>query len=637
MAQYYNLKDYFYGEYGTELKSAISSQILAGGSHKNISDITIISLKCDDDIASNVTITLGIAANVVDDIESSMSDKQFFIVTMKGNLDIQFQDIRIIEIRSAEHDELPEDNILSHFILPDIPLEQVERIGNELYVYYKKHAKFSEPGLSLEKIIDNMCAPIFFSDLTGDCLGRVNFVNSDEKIYHYDTKEKIMKYDNHSAEPGTILINKKRYYDELNGEVLITVAHELIHWQLHQKFFKLLVILGTTTDAMNCSATISIPDDNMTDVQKALCIAEWQANTLAMRLAIPQSTAESTIKKIASDPSTYRDNVGDHMQTCVIEFAKIYNVSPLVAKERLRQLGYDYVDGTCFEYEENGKKVQAAPFYFQPGTLEDGETFIIYRDKFNQLLRENKEFAEIINSGRYIYLGYVVCQVDQKYIDVIINEKSLSFQLTTYAREHADECCIKFAVKSVFNKGEKYVNYGQTYLSNNKNELLQEYEVCIPDDLKEAINSFAKEDSRLNKTLSYCDVLAYYLFEDNRETPVQVKDENGDFSYTANRIIAAFAEKAGLSSTIIKRYLKNGSPPKLENTMRICFGLGLDETQSRDMIKTTGHYIDAPTAENIVCRMLFRLPEKKAKLILDEWKPCVEYIKEMNAYNNPSL
>ena len=268
-----------------------------------------------------------------------MSDKQFFIVTMKGNLDIQFQDIRIIEIRSAEHDELPEDNILSHFILPDIPLEQVERIGNELYVYYKKHAKFTKPSLSLEKIIDNMCAPIFFSDLTGDCLGRVNFVNSDEKIYHYDTKEKILKYDNHSAEPGTILINKKRYYDELNGEVLITVAHELIHWQLHQKFFKFLVILGTTTDAMNCSATISIPDDNMTDVQKALCIAEWQANTLAMRLTIPQSTVESTIKKIASDPSTNRDNAGDHMQACVIEFAKIYNVSPLVAKERLRRLG----------------------------------------------------------------------------------------------------------------------------------------------------------------------------------------------------------------------------------------------------------------------------------------------------------
>ena len=74
MSEYYgtydNLKDYFYGEYGTELKSTISSQILADGSNKNISDITIISLKCDDDIASNVTITLGIAANVVDDIEA---------------------------------------------------------------------------------------------------------------------------------------------------------------------------------------------------------------------------------------------------------------------------------------------------------------------------------------------------------------------------------------------------------------------------------------------------------------------------------------------------------------------------------------------------------------------------------------
>ena len=66
-------------------------------------------------------------------------------------------------------------------------------------------------------------------------------------------------------------------------------------------------------------------------------------------------------------------------------------------------------------------------------------------------------------SGRYIYLGYVVCLVDQKYINILINETGLHFQLTNYAREHADECCIKFAVKSGYNKDEKYINYGHTY------------------------------------------------------------------------------------------------------------------------------------------------------------------------------
>lgn len=614
MAQYDNLKDYFYGEYGTELKSAISSQILADGSNKNISDITIISLKCDDDIASNVTITLGIAANVVDDIESSMSDKQFFIVTMKGNLDIQFQDIRIIEIRSAEHDELPEDNILSHFILPDIPLEQVERIGNELYVYYKKHAKFTEPGLSLTKIIDNMCAPIFFSDLNGDCLGRVNFVNSDEKIYRYDTKEKILKYVNHSAEPGTILINKKRYYDELNGEVLITVAHELIHWQLHQKFFKLLVILGTTTDAMNCSATISVPDDNMTDVQKALCIAEWQANTLAMRLAIPQNTGESTIKKIASNPSTYRDNAGDRIQARVIEFAKIYNVSPLVAKERLRQLGCDYVDGTCLEYEENGKKIQAAPFCFQPGSLEDDETFIIYRDNFNQLLRENEEFAELIENRYYIYTEYVICINDAKYITPVSTDRELRFDLSDYAREHANECCLKLTMHTKQN-ATTYTPFD--YLCKLEDGAYSHIHILT----KEALNDLKsykrrkKDKKEAEKILVQMDNANIVSFKDAlRFHMSRLKIEPEDMP-----------DELYLKETTFLSYYKANRNPSLKRAMIICNKLNLPYKLCIDLLKRARITLNTDKKEDELYDYLLTI----TNATLDDW----ELFLETNGFN----
>ena len=122
--------------------------------------------------------------------------------------------------------------------------------------------------------------------------------------------------------------------------------------------------------------------------------------------------------------------------------------------------------------------------------------------------------------------------------------------------------------------------------------------------------------------------MAYYLFEDNKETAVQVKGENGDFSYEANRIIDDFAERTSLSSTMIKKYLNNCSTPKLKTAMYICHKLGLNETQSREMLKSAGHYIDAPLPENKVCRLIFRLSYTQAATILENWEACVKHFQE---------
>ena len=268
----------------------------------------------------------------------------------------------------------------------------------------------------------------------------------------------------HLAIPGTILLNKKKYADELDGSLMITVAHELAHWWFHQRFFKVLLLLGEDHVDLKSSTDMVALNDNMTDVQKALCIAEWQADVLAIRLAIPAITVDAAIQEIANDPSTQYANYGDRMQACVNKFAKIYNVSPFVAKERLRQLGYDFVDGTCLEYEENGKKIQPAPFYFQPRTLKGNETFVIDRNNYERLLRENSDFADLINSGRYVYLGYVVCQLEAEYIDVVYDKDDIRYVLSKYARENANKCLLKFRFRNEKASNKSY-HYSTFYLN----------------------------------------------------------------------------------------------------------------------------------------------------------------------------
>ena len=588
MARYANLKDYLQHEQIKLIEKAITEyQYSADISYGNL---IIKSLRCTDDEHCNLTMELVVSV----DHDFTDSKELFFKVTLFGNLDLMLQDIQVIDVKKCDKSDIRDDDLLNHFILPDVRSDDLERIGNELFSYYYIFADMKGYGLSLGKIISNMKAPIFFADLPADCLGRINLVEADIKTYRYDIETQQLKEVSSHAKPGIILLNKKKYYDEQDGELLITVAHELVHWQFHQKFFKLLVLLGTDSDEMNCKAFPIAFSDSMTDIDKSMCIAEWQANSLAMRLAIPSCTVDAVNEEIANNPSTFYENYGDRMQACVIKFAKIYGVSCFVAKARMRQLGYDFVDGTILEYEENEKKIQPAPFYFQPGTLANDETFVIYRDNFERLLRENEEFAEIINSGSYIYLGYAVCILDSKYAD----DKN---GLTDYAREHADECLIKFRYKKIAKTSLIYSDHISSYLSKipefNKVEI-EGFKICevdrgldkkINDDIEKYVDTINELKSRKFSTFSNTLVL-------------HMRENNVDES------ILSYRTKIDVS--LIRDYYKGNKQPSEENVMALCIGLKLHPDFCYDMFEKANYFIKADTPKHLAYRFLFKYTSK---------------------------
>ncbi|MGN0622146.1 MAG: ImmA/IrrE family metallo-endopeptidase [Porcipelethomonas sp.] len=560
MARYATLKDYFQRVHLELIRSVISDYLISElKDDRQIKNPVVQSLECvNDDAYFNVEVELGISADLIEKDCEEKSETLFFMITIAGNLKLKFEDIRVIRVRKVNDNEFPEDNILSQFILPDLPVKSLERIGSGLYSLYKRCAGFKELQLSLESIIKII--PIFFSDLPDDCLGRINMLESDIDIFYYNLKERRQKNEKRHAQPGTILINKKKYYDELDGELLITVAHELIHWQFHQRFFMLLTLLGVESDVMNCRPQPVVLNDSMTDIQKALCIAEWQANALAMRLAIPESTVDAAIKEIAYDPSTYYENLGDRMQACVIRFAKAYGVSCFVAKKRLRQLGHDYVDGTIIELDKEKKQ----PFYFLPGTLRDNETFVIDRTNYERLLQEDNEFAELIESGVCIYVGYVVCIYDAKYIKPSINNEKISYNLTDYARDHAEECCLKFSVykKEILN--EKDILYGPEYLCNvaDNNEFEFQY---IKNDEQEKFFQM-KADNNLRDKL---------LLDEINKAGITTFSEA--LKYIMDKVCEPCLKKKDLAGFLgcdektIQNYRNGKSPDTVEKVMLICY------------------------------------------------------------------
>ena len=128
MARYGNLKDYFQCEHIKLIHDAIVNHLNDG---RQIKNPFVRSLVCiDDDRYYNAEFEIGVSVDVVD---AEKATSLSFIVSVKGNLEQRFRDIKVIDVRCINKDSFPEDNILSQFILPDITENEIEDIGNKLY------------------------------------------------------------------------------------------------------------------------------------------------------------------------------------------------------------------------------------------------------------------------------------------------------------------------------------------------------------------------------------------------------------------------------------------------------------------------------------------------------------------------
>ena len=579
MARYDNLKDYFQGKHLELIKGAIRKHLEGEfDCDYQINTTLVKSLVCtNDDVQFNVEYELGISTGITID---NITDSRSFILTIRGNLEKKLNDIQVAGVKDISESDFPSDNLLSQFILPDIPIGEEERIANEFFDLYKFHGIFEGCSIPIKKLIKEK--RVLFSKLPDNCLGQIILVEKDEEVNYNDETGHICSTTCH-VYPGNILLNTQKYFIELDGGLLITVAHELVHWVLHQRFFKVLMLLGEDHVDLNL-----ISDNyNVTDMQKALNIAETQAAELAIRVAIPKNTVEETINRISKDLSIYYENKGDRVQAFINKFANEYHVSPLVAKERLRHLGYDWVDGTCLCIYGNTYQ----SFIFNPGTLSQNETFVINRTNFEKLLREDKEFAGLIESHYYIYNGCVVCLNDIRYIKFTYMNGRVCYKLTDYAREHADECCLKFTYhiqesemnnlnypinNSLFRlyTTEEYGtedNDGHYTLSDAAMEDRKAYELK-----KQQILNIQKvlAEMAFNGIKTFQETLKYHLEKRNLK-PSDICDEDR-------------LKKDTLDSYLADESDKGHRNPPLEKIMVICNFLQLEYELSIDLLSKAG-------------------------------------------------
>lgn len=609
MAKYPDLKSYLQANYKDLLTDAVQKFVDGnydgGGFHSinvlsllrhEIENLEVKALTCHDAPGPLVKMDVGVSADIVElGLGTSRYEadrkQRWFKVYLQGILRDGMTDVTVLETKEYYNGKFEKENALDQFLVPYIYSASLEETADEFTEFYCCDAIYHAYELPVEYILEAFEIQYYLADLPDNCFGRMYFRKAVATVYVTYPYTGEIRVEDKEIEPGTMLISRQKYYLGNDGTHRLTIAHELIHWYLHQKYFRLVALLDDQSDMMSCEVEPSRFEESMSMAQKAHWYAEWQANALAIRIAMPQAIFKQALieARTASHPYKY---LGEHVEEILKRTAGLFDVPVYAVKQRARQLGWDLPDGAFVRVD--GKWHDT--FSFTEGVLEQNQTFVIDKNGYERLCRNDGDFAGLIDSGKFIYLGYVVCINDPKYVTVDFIGGRAELKLTDYARKHADECCLVFLFRSTSYMREmqdKYEFYGESYLSKevkSDNYVEHYYDkdfnyktTQTASQIKEQVAIYlasqeAEKKVRLELMQNNCDTFADMLLYHMDRKNIKIDD---------------LVERADLSDTTIKKY-RSGEieNPPIENVLAICIGLNLPKAYCLEMIRVAGHTLN---------------------------------------------
>lgn len=623
MAKYPDLKSYLQANYielfTSEIQKFVDGNYDGNGFHSinvlsllkhKIENVEVKALNCHDDIGPRVKMDVGLSADIVDmglgtkEYEADRKTR-WFKVFIQGNLIDGFRDVEVIDTKEY-FGTFDKDNALDQFLLPYIYKADLEDQADDFTLFYCNDAIYDGYRLPIDYILRAFEIDCYTADLPEDCFGRMYFKESTATVYEKDymiarmqsiKKEKFPKegdeyklgpgeyrIENKKINPGTILLSRQKFFLGNYGTHRLTFAHEIVHWYLHRKYFRLLALLDNDADQMSCDVEPTYFNEDMTLAQKAHWFAEWQANALAIRIAMPQSLVVQAFREARAAAHPYK-YTGEFIEDMIDRVAELFDVPKYAVKQRARQLDWDAVDG-AYVYVD-GKHYPA--FFFTEGILDYNQSFVISKNGYQQLYENDADFAELINSGEYLYLGYVVCKNDPKYITVDFTFREAQLLLSDYAREHADECCLIFNWKSTSQLKDEYEFYGQAYLSQQvsaAHSIEYTYDKDFNDTYKQSMDEIKEAAAQYNAALDEENKVKVEMLQKGINTFADAIIYHMDRKHIT---VEQLAERAELSDKTIKDYRAGNKKPPIENVMAVCIGLNLPKAYSLHLLSTQSY------------------------------------------------
>lgn len=511
-----------------------------------------------------------------------------FVVSCIGVLKDGLQDVRITRVDTYCEKKFDSQKRLSKNLVPYVFAKNLNEIAEDFLARYCPRALQTPMRLPLDEIIKHMGLQMVEAHITKNCdiFGQIYF--SDAEINVYD-KEKD-DYVPMSIKAGTILVDPEVFFMRNIGSLNNTIMHECVHWDKHKKYFELQKLFRNKVSSISCHVVEGIqPEGKRTDLQWM----EWQANALAPRILMP---AKMTKKKIEELLIQYHMEYGrlgeaDIMEMVIMELSDFFGVSLFAAKLRAIDLGYDQAVGVLNYYD-----YRYLPNYsFKQGSLKQGQTFVIKVQDAIYETASNPEFAEMIGDGTFIYTGCMFCINQSKYIEEDDNGNA---RLTEYARNHVDECCIKFDVIKKKNSRYGTQHYKECYLCHD----------IIADSFAETkfvdtsgnqdVKQRAEEMKKLRSTTAEIQKI-------QKEVPVTFGEALKYHMKRRGYTVEALSSASLIGPKTIQNMRNQDNYPfSLPVVAALCIGMHLHPVYSEDLLEKAGIKLIKYNEEHIVYKYL---------------------------------
>jgi transcriptional regulator with XRE-family HTH domain len=615
MAKYNDLKEYIQNTQMDMLKKEIQSFVdkhFTGSGFSSFQTVSVcrkridapqvISMSCYDDLGPFVLIDVHLKATVVTmglgsrSYDAYRQDKWFTVALRVLIKDGSFK-ADVLDVADYSGYTTRNMPILDPFLIPYIAAKDLEDLAEEFYECYCGSVDDMEGWrFPIEQVLEENEIQCFHAPLSDSEFGRMYFRESEVMVYEStsDGKRRLVQ---RTIAPNTILLSEKNHFMDWAFDGLDTTVHELVHFDKHQKFFELLTLLNGEKESLSCDTMPAIRPDGLNGLEQAYWWSEWQANALSSRICMPRSKFSPLLEQFyAEELSLNLKTKGEALEQALERVASVFGVSGQAAMVRALQLGYKQAEGTMIY---RGAVFQPC-FSFDPAALGDHETFRLNYSKYKSLYSSDPQFRSLIDDKAFVFTGAVVCINDEAYVKKSEDEFNYyGYELTKYALEHVDECCLKF--RREFKTDDKSDGfYSLCYLSKDLDatSFLESVNVDYEDnqsvlDLQKNLVKMRKEAERVSKILDNLPSSFHGTLDAHMN-----RLKNSDGKKMTN---FELSQRTGLADSYIRNLRHNHANPSPEVIYGICMGLHLHPEFSDDMVrKGCGGY--PPTPEGFIAK-----------------------------------